>query len=255
MRILKNWLKEGIFGTLFLCVQGHSKGIRAILLYHSVEKDVFSRQMYYLKDRFRFVLLKDLREELSKTNSGENIICCTFDDGRLNNYANALPVLEELKLKATFFVISGLVGKAMEENSGKSQMMSAQQLKELVSLKHEIGSHTVTHPLLTQIPLEDARDEIFRSKLSLEDMISSPILSFAYPKGFFNQNIRHLVLEAGFENAVTIKEALLENQDTDWLLLPRVGIDENVKWIQFTGKMSRALEMYETLRGRRPQHR
>jgi hypothetical protein len=86
-------------------------------------------------------------------------------------------------------------------------------------------------------------------------MISSPIVSFAYPKGFFNQNLRNLVSEAGFENAVTIKEALLDNQDTDWLLLPRVGIDENVKWIQFRGKVSRSLEMYETLRGRRPRYR
>jgi peptidoglycan/xylan/chitin deacetylase (PgdA/CDA1 family) len=255
MPTLKSLLREGIFGTMYLCVHGHNKAIRAILLYHSVEKDVFSRQMYYLKNRFRFVLLKDLREELLKNNTRENMICCTFDDGRLNNYTNALPVLEELKLKATFFIISGLVGKAMEENSGLSKMMSAQQLKELVSLGHEIGSHTVTHPVLTYIPIEDARDEISRSKLSLEDMISTPIVSFAYPKGFFNQKIRHIVSEAGFENAVTTKEGLLNSKNMDWLVLPRVDIDENVKWIQFRGKVSRALEMYETLRGRRPRYR
>jgi peptidoglycan/xylan/chitin deacetylase (PgdA/CDA1 family) len=255
MRILKNWLKEGIFGTLYLCVQGHNKGIRAILLFHSAEKDVFARQMDYLKDKFRFILLRDLQTELSRNNDEENLICCTFDDGRLNNYTTALPILQEFGLKATFFIISGLIGKYISESSGKTPMMSAQQLHELVSLGHEIGSHTVTHPVLTQIPLEDAREEISRSKLSLEDMISSPIVSFAYPKGFFNQNLRNLVSEAGFENAVTIKEALLDNQDTDWLLLPRVGIDENVKWIQFRGKVSRALEMYETLRGRRPRYR
>jgi peptidoglycan/xylan/chitin deacetylase (PgdA/CDA1 family) len=255
MRILKNWLKEGIFGTLYLCVQGNDKGIKAILLYHSVEKDVFSRQMFYLKDKFRFILLRDLQVELSRNNSEENLICCTFDDGRLNNYITALPILQEFGLKATFFIISGLVGKYISEPSGKTRMMSAPQLHELVSLGHEIGSHTVTHPVLTQIPLKDARYEISRSKLSLEDMIGSPVVSFAYPKGAFNQEIRHLVPEAGFENAVTIKEGLVNNKNMDWLLLPRLGIDENVRWIQFKGKVSRALEIYETLRGRRPRYR
>lgn len=247
---IKYYLKEAVFGTLYLLVRGH-KGIRAILLYHAVEKNVFARQMSYLKNNFRFVLLRDLQKELIGNNTEENIVCCTFDDGRLNNYTTALPILQELGLTATFFIVSGLIGKHINETNGKSPMMNAQQIRELVSLGHEIGAHTVNHPVLTRISLDEALEEIVHSKFSLEDLIGAPAISFAYPKGAFNKAIRNIVYETGFQYGVSIIEGLLSNTNLDWLALPRVGIDSMVGRLQFRGKVGRALELYETLRGRR----
>lgn len=249
-RPIKYYFKEAVFGTLFLLVGGH-KGIRAILLYHAVEKNVFARQMSYLKNNFRFVLLRDLQKELSGNNTEENIVCCTFDDGRLNNYTTAVPILQELGLTATFFIISGLIGKHINETNGKSPMMNAQQIRELVSLGHEIGAHTVNHPVLTRIPLDEAREEIVHTKFSLEDLIGASVISFAYPKGAFDKEIRNIVSEAGFQYGVSTIEGLINSANLDWLVLPRVGIDEAVGRLQFMGKVSRALEFYETLRGRR----
>lgn len=249
---IRQGLKTALFEMLYLLALSHNKGIRAILLYHSVnDKSAFLRQMSYLKRNFRFVLIKDLQTEMLKAGQKENIVCCTFDDGELNNYTNALPILENLGLKATFFIATGFVGKYMRGPRGKRLMMNTQQLRELSSLGYEIGAHTVTHPILTEIPASEVRKEILQSKHYLEDLTGSSVLSFAYPFGDFDKPIRDLVEEAGFHYGLTIKEALLKEGEVDWFELPRIGIDETVNIIQFRGKVSPALELYEALRGRR----
>jgi len=249
----KEYLKETIFGTLYFLTMICNKGIRAILLYHSVnDKNLFLREMLYLKKNFRFVLPKDLKKEiLEAKNNKENIVCLTFDDGELGNYTTALPILEDLGIKATFFITAGLLGKYIDGPFGKRPMMNDQQVHELFYLGHEIGAHTMTHPKLTEIPLAEARKEIFQSKFYLENLIDSPIISFAYPCGAFNETISNLVKEAGFFYGVTTKEALLKNGNINWFKLPRIGIDETIGLLQFKGKVSQALELYEALRGRR----
>lgn len=47
----------------------------------------------------------------------------------------------------------------------------------------EVGAHTVTHPVLAAIPLDQQRREITQSKLELEEILGAPVESFAYPYG------------------------------------------------------------------------
>ena len=130
-------------------------------------------------------------------------------------------------------------------------MINTQQVRELFSLGHEIGAHTISHQMLTKIPLNEAKKEIFQSKSYLENLIGSSLVSFAYPYGAFNKTIINLVKEAGFYYGLTIKEALLKDKEIDWFELPRIGIDETVGPLQFRGRVSQSLEFYEALRGRR----
>ncbi|MBW2273831.1 MAG: polysaccharide deacetylase family protein [Deltaproteobacteria bacterium] len=83
----------------------------------------------------------------------------SFDDGFDNNHRNALPVLEELGIRAAFFVPSGLVGApddyVLEQwwlpECTPTRFMSWQEVGELHRAGHEIGSHTRTHARLSQI--------------------------------------------------------------------------------------------------------
>ena len=249
---LKRNLKEIIFGTLYLLCLPFNKGIQAIILYHSVnDKTKFLKQMFYLKRNFRFVLLKNLQKEIMKAKIKENLLCLTFDDIEKSIYTNALPILEDLGLKATFFIATNWLGKNINRPFRGRETINAKDVREIAFLGHEIGAHTMNHQKLTEIPLAETRKEIFQSKSYLENLIGSSVVSFAYPYGAFNKTISNLVKGAGFYYGVTIKESLLRDKEINWFELPRIGIDKTVGVIQFRGKVSPALELYEALRGRR----
>jgi peptidoglycan/xylan/chitin deacetylase (PgdA/CDA1 family) len=86
-------------------------------------------------------------------------------------------------------------------------MMTAQQVAQLPALGIEIGAHTLTHPILTRLPVDEARDEIVGSRQRLEEITGQPILSFAYPNGRPHRDYARehvaIVREAGFELAVS----------------------------------------------------
>lgn len=88
----------------------------------------------------------------------------------------------------------------------------------------EMGSHTVTHPLLSELSTASQREEIQTSKGFLEELIGCSITSFAYPFGASHgSETAALVREAGFESACSIShEAVF--RDTDRFHLPRVHV-------------------------------
>jgi peptidoglycan/xylan/chitin deacetylase (PgdA/CDA1 family) len=64
-----------------------------------------------------------------------------------------------------------------------------------------IGSHTISHPLLTRIPIESARDEIINSRKIMQDLTGQPIKSLAWPRGYTNPNLQAIARDAGYEDA------------------------------------------------------
>jgi peptidoglycan/xylan/chitin deacetylase (PgdA/CDA1 family) len=88
----------------------------------------------------------------------------------------------------------------------RGSMLTWDQVREMHQGGIRFGAHTVTHPILTRISLEEAWKEIKESKEVIESVIGTPIELFAYPAGTpadFNEPIKHLVRRAGFAAAVT----------------------------------------------------
>jgi len=93
-----------------------------ILLYHRIADDPidgqllcvsprhFDEQLQYLKANYRVIPLRQLVEELMQGSVVEHTVALTFDDGYADNFQNALPILEQHEMHATFFVTSGMVG-------------------------------------------------------------------------------------------------------------------------------------------------
>jgi magnesium-transporting ATPase (P-type) len=101
-----------------------------------------------------------------------------------------------------------------------------------------------------KIPSEDARREIADSRRVLEDAVGTDITAIAYPFGRYDAQTESLVSEAGYRRAVTTSEALVP-AEPDWLALPRVSVNRDVGPIQFRAKVTPALAVYESWRGRR----
>jgi peptidoglycan/xylan/chitin deacetylase (PgdA/CDA1 family) len=83
--------------------------------------------------------------------------------------------------------------------------------------KHcEIGSHTVTHPLLTRISPEEAYNEILDSKNMLEAQFNKSVTKFCYPRGYANSEIQDMVKEAGYKSARSTLVGFLDQSENPY---------------------------------------
>jgi peptidoglycan/xylan/chitin deacetylase (PgdA/CDA1 family) len=112
-------------------------------------------------------------------------------------------------------------------------MMTPQQLRELAGAGMEIGAHTVQHPILAQLSLPAAREEIDGSRDSLERLIGRPVVGFAYPNGRPGTDYKaeHVaaVRDCGFAFAVSTARGAARGGD-DQYQLPRVGVWTQTAW-------------------------
>jgi len=231
-----------------------------ILMYHSIDDShsaisvspaKFRAQLRYLKETGYQVL--SLAELVSLLRAGRNLapktVVLTFDDGFVNNLTVALPILKDLGFKATIFVTTGHCGGSNVwgiSSNPRFPILTWSQVLQLSKEGVEIGAHTLSHPKLTRIPLAQAREEIANSKEILEEHLEQAVLSFAYPNGSYNQQIRDLVEEAGFAVACTIESGTVRTND-DLFLLKRVYVRDNMSMAEFTASLTSAIDWYVLL--------
>ena len=178
-----------------------------ILTYHAVDSRasvtsipsaLFQCQMESLAaQNLTGISLADAYDHLERTgNFPQNSVVLTFDDGYLGMMEEVLPVIRPLGFSATVFIVSGMVGmnaaQARSVNGDIDRdMLGWSQLEELVQSGFEIGSHTLRHPRLTQLPVTEVERELVESKLKLQQRLQVPVDSFAYPYGDLNQAVRN----------------------------------------------------------------
>ena len=198
----------------------HSRNI-PILMYHKVpDKPLNSKhRIFVVKDKFekhlRFFKFRGLTsitfKEYLAYSKGEKSIrefpkkpfILTFDDGYEDNYRNMLPLTEKFGFKGVLFLIGDFNNLHNNWDSGEdlevNRLMTVQQKKAFVESGWEIGAHTYSHCNLTLIPQPQAVIEIQKGKSVLEETLQTNIISFAYPFGVYNEEIKNLVEKSGFE--------------------------------------------------------
>lgn len=213
-----------------------------ILYYHSVGKDslsvqpaVFRAQLRYLKDHsYSVVGVKQWLARAWNASILEKYVALTFDDGFESVLENALPALKEFGYSATFFIVPGYVGTTLwgdprtktwsgEKRPGRiaCPMMTWNQIAELSAAGMEIGSHTLSHPNLTDISKEEAKREICDSKTFLEEKLGIAMQGFCYPRGRQNDGLANLVQQSGYRYGCTTTLGYA-TPDMNRFLLPRV---------------------------------
>lgn len=176
----------------------------------------------------------------------ERTFAVTFDDGYRDNYRYAAPVLADLGMRATVYLVSDMIDSAKPfpwvspGPSGFDELdlhMTSQQLRDCMSDGlFTYGSHTRSHPMLSGLEEEDARAEVIGSKSRLEDQLGVEVTTFCYPAGDFNDATVDLVAEAGYSAAVvTPNRYIPETRHT----MHRVGIYSHITPKLFAAKTSR----------------
>nr|MDO8134552.1 polysaccharide deacetylase family protein [Candidatus Njordarchaeum guaymaensis] len=225
----------------------------SVLAYHSVGSngsfytvtlEQFQRHMEYLRRNYEIVSLRDIRDFVEKRKSlPHKCVALTFDDGYYDNYLNVYPYLRKYGLPAAIFVTVGYVHEHMPLDDIPLKMLGWREIVEMSRNNIDVGAHTVAHPDLCEISLEDARQEIVQSKEQIEKETGSSVDFFAYPRGSYSNEVVDLVRSSGFSCAFG-SEGLIEPGD-DPFVLSRVLIDGSVNLILFRARLTRAIRWYK----------
>jgi peptidoglycan/xylan/chitin deacetylase (PgdA/CDA1 family) len=137
--------------------------------------------------------VRDLNLQTVSTGSRSAI---TFDDGHVSQFENAVPVLEAMSAKATFFVTAGWMGS-------RAGYMSWEQLSELCEMGHEVQAHGWSHILLTQCSPQALDEELKRSKCELENHLGKKVDALSAPGGRWNRQVLEACVKAGYTRIFT----------------------------------------------------
>lgn len=241
------------------------RGRCLVLYYHSVparERKAFAKQMDTL-------LLHSSPIVLGDTNAfarGAIHTAITFDDAFENFVTEAWPELEKRKLSATVFVIADALGKSFGPVSGAEKIMSLEQLRSLPRDRVSIGSHTLSHPMLTRVTEMQARREIVESRGALEKFLGRGVCVFSFPFGDFNHRLVELCKDAGYDRVFTtvptwafqtkseFAVGRVRVDPSDWPLEFRLKIAGAYRWIPLVVSLKQKLfsRMVRKKRGSSP---
>jgi peptidoglycan/xylan/chitin deacetylase (PgdA/CDA1 family) len=134
----------------------------------------------------------------------------SFDDN-YGSWLRLLPIFDRYGIHVTFYVNSWPFRDRVGEDAVKRYLailrseeettLSTDELREMAAAGHVIGAHTRTHPVLTALIPDAAREEIRASKAELESLLQRPVEHFAYPFGMrrhFSEPLRNYCRSIGF---------------------------------------------------------
>lgn len=201
-----------------------------VLYYHSVQKNADNEviitpqtlkyELQYIKDQgYTTLTMNELYNYLLHNSPIPNkSIVITFDDGYMDNYYNAFPILKDLNMKATIFCITS--------NLDGSYYLSKEAINEMLNYGIDIESHTVNHLKLNQLTYSEQLRELQESKKNLESITGKEVYAVAYPFGAFNDDSIKAAKAAGYKLGFTTNRGLSDRDDNP-LKLDRIYISSN----------------------------
>lgn len=211
-----------------------------IIVFHEIpEKGLFKNRLIWLKENYNILSFEEINNH-SLTKYKKQSISISFDDGFSCWHEIAAPILEELKIPATFFICSGILNKNksirtnfIKQNLNRSQKsltaISKEQVKDISRKKlFNIGGHTINHiDLGNPKYIKIMKNEIYNDHQELSEIIGKKVKYFAYPRGRF-QNLSkksfELIKNSPYEYAFTTIPAFF-SRETNPYLIPRDSME------------------------------
>jgi peptidoglycan/xylan/chitin deacetylase (PgdA/CDA1 family) len=326
-RRIKNIIKGFLFFSLFhlrlfdlslkILAKVHRQHPCVILLYHRITDKGskyhnqgramhhhikhLERELAYLKKNYQILTLDEVIQGFkSRVGFRSPSVAITFDDGYLDNYTLAYPVLKKHGVPATIYLTTDFIGTSqriwtdqiefMLLGSGKEQfnlprlfgdrelrirtkkekehvsneitealkkrpdaerteimyelfktlemkgnpgrnceeriMLNWDEVKEMANDGFVIGSHSHTHPILSRMPIQKAKDEILQSKKIIEGTLGIKVEHFAFPNGKeddFNEELKDYCQEIGFESVASVVYGTNDVSNGNTYALKRIG--------------------------------
>jgi peptidoglycan/xylan/chitin deacetylase (PgdA/CDA1 family) len=151
-------------------------------------------------------------------------VAITVDDGCETDLLAIAPVLREFQFRATFYITAGFLDKPGYLSTG--------QLQELSGLGFEIGSHSMTHPYLSDVDDATLLHEVRDSKAMLEQIIGRQVDHFSCPGGRFDERTKIAVKAAGYRTLAN-STPRANSPSTDLFFLGRIAVTRGLRKIKF----------------------
>jgi peptidoglycan/xylan/chitin deacetylase (PgdA/CDA1 family) len=175
----------------------------------NISSDNFKKQLDLLtKNGFSFISLKDVEAYYyNKKPIPARSVVITFDDGNLNTYTLAYPILKARKIPFVVFVYP-----TATYNGHKLGFMNWKEVKELADNGVEIGSHAYYHPYMTDYKKQKDPEawlklQLTGSKEYIEKQIGKPVNYFALPFGLTDAKVQESIKNAGYKLSFNVDNA------------------------------------------------
>ncbi|NVN98258.1 MAG: polysaccharide deacetylase family protein [Geobacteraceae bacterium] len=183
------------------------------------------------------------------TPSGK-VVLITFDDGWLDNYFNAIPILKRYSFNATFFLITGRVN-AVVSSTFRNLSPDHEICKKLVNsgragdvaigwgLAKELDkdnlfdfySHTVSHRHCVTLKADELIFELEESKRKLEEQLGRPCDYLCWPYGSFNQSALECAAQIGYKGTFSTIDGFC-TRGSDPFLVNRIEVRDSLEWFK-----------------------
>jgi len=189
--------------------QGPENVFVPIILYHRIDISPINSQYYVPPAKFEeeMKLLHDWGYQTISTEllikaitEGADLpprpLLITFDDGHLNNYTTAFPIMQKYGFTGVLYIVANYMGV--------DQYMNADQIKEMAAAGWEVGSHSISHADLTALDPYRQRYEVVESRTILEEALGVPVRTIAYPFGISSPGVIDYAHFAGYIGGMSL---------------------------------------------------
>lgn len=203
----------------------HEKGeyiYAPILLYHhivdmdaqnryNVSTSMFNAEMQALQQwGYTSITVSTLADAIRNGGSlPEKPVLITFDDGDIDVYNNAFPIMKQYGYVGTFYIVANRIGS--------DQFVNADQIKEMYDAGWEIGSHSFTHADMGA-DHSVIRHEGYDSRATLQEKLGIPISTFAYPFGGWDATVASFTAGYGYTSGAGLGNSYIHSADTLYYL-------------------------------------
>lgn len=224
--------------TYNLLVKSWNSGkIVPILMYHDVDDGAidlsistssFCNQMSWIKRFANPISISDFEILVSKNKHINRPVIITFDDGLRSIYDKAFPILYDLQIPFTVFLVTGLVGKTFTLRNYIKPMLNWEQINKMMdSGLMTLGSHTHSHSILVNTSREQIITELDTSSKAIEQHTGLCPRYFAFPKGKFDQIYLNVVKDY-FVLAFSREGLQSVDKKLNYYEIKRVGITNKI---------------------------
>jgi len=199
----------------------------------------FRAQLTYLKEQgFQTITFRDVNKSADHISATKNVIL-TFDDGYLDNYKFLFPLLKEFGFTAVIFLVTKQKQNAwgIREGEPALDLMNSDQVREMDQYGIEFGGHTQNHPDLLLCNKDQLKEEIAGCKKDIESLLNREVISFAYPFGGLNQEIKQEVKRAGYLYGISTNTGPYNFSD-DLFQVRRIEVSSKTLLYSFKRKVS-----------------
>ena len=248
MKIAKKFFLIVIVVAVILTVLNFSwlspQYVVPILMYHRfgyenntlyVTPRNFDRQMAYIKDKgYNVISLDELVDGIRNNRKFKHrTVVITTDDGYIDNYTYAYPILRKYNFPATMFIVSNFI-------DNKEDYMAWNEIKIMAGNNILFGGHTRNDEYLPSLENREVLwDEIAGCKRDIENNIGKRIDYFCYPTGGFTEEVKAFMKKAGYKGACTTNRGFTElNKDVYELKRVKVTNSDMNKPFSFWAKLS-----------------